>query len=307
MLPSDFLSNAIRPALNKIGNGGADAEELLLGTAIQESQLRHRHQIGGGPAVGLFQMEPATHNDIWSNYLAYHKALAAQVTGLMTSPTANKITELANNDKYAAAMARVHYLRRHAQIPHAGDIAAMAACWKRYWNTHLGKGTERQYVENWNAMMGISHAPQLLVSREKCFSLLNQLIAAKTKYGLGSKAHPINAEPSKIKAIDCSGLVRYLVYNASKDHSFPDGSWTQMDYLTKKKFRKVDYKHKASLNDSWLRIAFIKKSGSHPGHVWLIHNGKTIESHGGKGPDRRPWNASVLVKGVCCCFDLGPM
>lgn len=41
------------------------AEQLLLGTAIQESHLKYRRQIGG-PALGYFQVGTNTQDDIWS-------------------------------------------------------------------------------------------------------------------------------------------------------------------------------------------------------------------------------------------------
>jgi len=39
-------------------------------------------------------------------------------------------------------------------------------------------------------------------------------------------------------------------------------------------------------------IAFLSPNdtSSGIGHVVLIHNGRTLESHGGVGPDSRPWN-----------------
>jgi len=41
-----------------------------------------------------------------------------------------------------------------------------------------------------------------------------------------------------------------------------------------------------------VRIAFLSPSdtSSRIGHVVLIQNGRTLESHGGAGPDSRPWN-----------------
>ena len=47
-----ILLEAIRPALTTLAAGGVAAEQLLLGTAIQESLLIHRQQLGGGPALG---------------------------------------------------------------------------------------------------------------------------------------------------------------------------------------------------------------------------------------------------------------
>src|SRR5258708_26545125 len=38
-----------------------------------------RSQLGGGPAVGLFQMEPTTHDDCWTNFLNFRPVLAGKV------------------------------------------------------------------------------------------------------------------------------------------------------------------------------------------------------------------------------------
>ena len=78
-LARKILLAAIRPALTTLAAGGIAAEQLLLGTAIQESLLIHRQQLGGGPALGLFQMETATHDDCWNNFLKFRKGLADKV------------------------------------------------------------------------------------------------------------------------------------------------------------------------------------------------------------------------------------
>ncbi|MCF6337437.1 MAG: hypothetical protein L3J84_05735 [Gammaproteobacteria bacterium] len=57
------------------------AAQLLLGTGIKEIlNFRHRRQVGGGPEVGYFQMEPAMHDDIWNNYLNFRPDLASVVS-----------------------------------------------------------------------------------------------------------------------------------------------------------------------------------------------------------------------------------
>jgi len=61
----------IRPTLEYIGWHSAVAEQLVLGTAITESRLRFLKQLGSGPALGIYQMEPATFRDLYSNYLIY--------------------------------------------------------------------------------------------------------------------------------------------------------------------------------------------------------------------------------------------
>lgn len=43
-----FLQLSIRPALQKIGMWTTASEQLLVGTALVESDLLHRRQMGGG-------------------------------------------------------------------------------------------------------------------------------------------------------------------------------------------------------------------------------------------------------------------
>jgi hypothetical protein len=148
-LARNILINAIRPALNLIGHGGLAAEQLVLGTGIQESLLVHRQQLGGGPALGLFQMETATHNDCWVNFLNSRKALADKVRQTLDPGQEPAAQTMKVNDHYAAAMCRVRYLRVSEALPNAGDIPAMARYWKQYYNTPLGAGKPEQFQEKW--------------------------------------------------------------------------------------------------------------------------------------------------------------
>ena len=143
-----FILHVIRPSLEKLGLGGLAAEELLLGTALQESRLIYLHQLGQGPAKGVFQMEPVTHNDIWTNFLAYRPEIANKVRELSIS-NGQSPSEMCGNMYYAAAMCRVHYLRVPAPLPDAGDLEGQAEYWKEHYNTHLGAGTVEEYIENY--------------------------------------------------------------------------------------------------------------------------------------------------------------
>lgn len=155
MNPSVFASAVFFPVLRRIGLFTPVAEQLLLGTAIQESGLSARRQVGGGPALGLYQMEPNTANDIWSNYLKFHAQLAYKIAGLLSSPTASKVNDLEYNDRYATAMARVKYARVSAPLPALNDIPAMALYWKQYYNTPLGAGSPDQFITNWDKALGV--------------------------------------------------------------------------------------------------------------------------------------------------------
>jgi len=153
--PNQFRQLIIRPALEALGGRlwSPSAENLLMGTAAQESRLgNYIHQLGRGPAVGPFQMEPATHDDIWERYLRYKRWLnitvheAAGIEGEEKLPADYMIYNL----RYAAAMARIHYLRVPQALPEADDIEGLAAYWKRYYNTYLGAGTVEEFIENYH-------------------------------------------------------------------------------------------------------------------------------------------------------------
>ncbi len=151
-----LLLLVIRPILLAIGHHSIAAEELILGTVFQESRGRYLQQIKG-PALGLIQMEPATHKDIWVNYLNYRSALFEKVEGLMSCNALDYLAthghppheELITNLAYAVAMCRIHYLRVKESLPNEGELRAQGAYWKKHYNTQQGKGLANNYVQNY--------------------------------------------------------------------------------------------------------------------------------------------------------------
>ena len=124
--------------------------ELLLGTAATESKMGlWLRQLGGGPALGLFQIEPETEADVWKNYLLYRPELARVVRGWKTFTT----EEMEWNHAYSCAIARLIYRRAPEKLPPAGDTEAQARYWKRFFNTPLGKGTPEKYIRDWRELV----------------------------------------------------------------------------------------------------------------------------------------------------------
>lgn len=140
----------VAPTLKHIGLYSLAAERLVLGTALTESGLKYIDQVDKadkpGPAYGFFQMERATHEDLWDRYLVHHPELAAKVRGLMIIHM-DRSLQLHGNAFYAAAMCRVHYRRIQAPMPPADDIEAMAMYWKTFYNTRFGKGRPADFME----------------------------------------------------------------------------------------------------------------------------------------------------------------
>lgn len=147
---NQFRDEIVDPTLLVLGLYSPGAAELLMLTAAQESKLGYYIVQIKGPAKGVFQMEPATHDDIWENFLKYKPELAEKLKHLAgTHPTIPDAGVMVYNLRYAAAMTRVHYLRAPGKLPAADDVNGMAGYWKRYYNTPLGRGTTTEAVHNY--------------------------------------------------------------------------------------------------------------------------------------------------------------
>jgi hypothetical protein len=116
--------------------------ELLAMIAAHESLGgKHRRQIGGGPALGLFQIEPVTHNSVWDNSDTI-KSRAARF-GIKED-----VSRLETDDGYSIFVAR-HYLAMDRN-PLPKTPEAMAAYCKSYWN-RIGKATAEKYLNDYRA------------------------------------------------------------------------------------------------------------------------------------------------------------
>ena len=135
----------IAPALEKIGLWSRSAEELVLGTAIVESGLTYIRQWGEGPVLGLWQVEPSTQNDLYTNFLNYRPSLSFKISELRSAGLSLE-ENLATNLMYGAAVCRLCYYRKSEPLPEAGDLEGQGEYWKTHYNTPLGKGTVTKYV-----------------------------------------------------------------------------------------------------------------------------------------------------------------
>ena len=143
----------IRPTLVTIGLHSAAAEDLVAGTCAAESRMGTYLTQVRGPALGIYQMEPATHDDIWDHYLRHRSADVATLKRVVGSiwwdvdKGRPKAQALVVDLAYATAMCRYHYRRRPEPLPKAGDWYALAAYWKRHYNTMAGKGSEGHFLD----------------------------------------------------------------------------------------------------------------------------------------------------------------
>jgi hypothetical protein len=142
--PVHMLEFVIIPTLKWIDLDNIAARSLVLGTGLAESNLTYLNQLGSptiGPALGIYQMEKATYDDIWSNFLFYRKTLGDKIRWLKASyPDSDAWLQLPTNLALATAMCRIQYYRRREPLPDPSDIVGMADYWKAHYNTRLGRG-----------------------------------------------------------------------------------------------------------------------------------------------------------------------
>lgn len=138
-----FREFIVVPTLHSIGLYSKAAEQLLIATALVETNLTFIKQLGSGPALGVYQIEPNTERDVWENFLNHRSQLGSKVAELKLGID----DELIGNLYYATAIARICYYRIPAPLPKENDISGMAHYWKNYYNTSLGAGTVLKFVE----------------------------------------------------------------------------------------------------------------------------------------------------------------
>jgi lysozyme family protein len=137
-------------------------------------------------------------------------------------------------------------------------------------------------------------APTLPVDIAPAQTFLDDCMTSvpRVGYHLSSKVPFHGAVPGKdFQAVDCSGFVREAIWRATSPHlAFPDGSVVQHDWIRARGFERST-PDAAFQEDGAVRIAFLRpqESPTRVGHVVLIQNARTLESHGGVGPDSRPW------------------
>ena len=146
-----IAAEIIRPALHALGIWSPEREYLVLGTGAHESHYQYLQQLGGGPALGYWQCEPATHQDIWDNYLRYRPALAEPLNRLRSAEVSPMA--LVRYPLYAAALCGVHYQRKQQGklLPPRDDAQLQAALWKQAYNTRIGRGTAQQALAHFQA------------------------------------------------------------------------------------------------------------------------------------------------------------
>lgn len=142
----------IQPALKGIHLYSPEAEELLIATCAQESEDGYylKQTVGGAnAALGIFQMQPETHETIWNTTLIKNSGLGFLVLTSCSYTLRPKPEVMVYNLLYAAVMARIFWLHVDEPMPAVNDKDRRWYLYKKYWNTYAGKATQQEFEANY--------------------------------------------------------------------------------------------------------------------------------------------------------------
>lgn len=154
MNPQDFLNQAIRPALLKLPQKmrSVDAEAMILAICLQESELRHRRQIGG-PARGYAQFELIGVRGVLEHPAT--KGQAEALCAILDVPVAPETVyeAIAWQDMLAVVFARLALWRDPAPLPYESEPDAGWQYYVRQWKP--GKPHPQKWAANWDQAWGL--------------------------------------------------------------------------------------------------------------------------------------------------------
>ncbi len=133
----DFI---IIPALQNTLFYSEASVNLVLLTAGCESNFGEYVRQINGPAMGIYQIEPPTYNDVMK-YLDRRSGLLSIILKQCFYHEDPPIDSLMYDLRYSTLLARAYYYRFEESLPDKDDWEGLATYWKKYYNTELGRGS----------------------------------------------------------------------------------------------------------------------------------------------------------------------
>ena len=158
MKPKVLVDYFIKPACDYIAEycpkcNGRNSIQFMLAVAAQESHCGLYFKQLTGPARGIWQVEPASSQDVIENYVS-HKNGLADLLHAMYSPVL-KYAHI-QSPLYNCAIARLIVYRYPEAMPAYDDRFGMWEMYKHRYNSVSGAATKDEWDRNWdNYVAGI--------------------------------------------------------------------------------------------------------------------------------------------------------
>lgn len=146
--PSQFRHFIVRPVLKEIDCWSVNAENLMCGTALVESNLEALTQTPHGPARGVFQIEEPTYQDVIKRFRERHPEKHARFLRFANlSELPSHADMLVGNLYLSCYVARIKYYLHPEAIPN--ELESQAEYWNRIYNTRIDNAAQRRYIEGY--------------------------------------------------------------------------------------------------------------------------------------------------------------
>lgn len=125
---------AVKAFEGVLPSGDEVVDQMFFTAVVESGGGQWDKQIGGGPAVSFWQIEPVTAEDIWYRYLSSRKSLKERVeefSGVSTVEKGQMREVLLENPKFAACIARLVYGMDKGSVPRGKGWEGHAEYWKR--------------------------------------------------------------------------------------------------------------------------------------------------------------------------------
>ena len=140
----DTIRKIAKKVCKELDMYSKDSVDLIIATGNAETGYKHLEQMGGGPALGFFQIEKATIDDVIDNYARYRPQVMHVLLDLGMIQGEEHFSVM-SNIALQVAFCRLCYRRVPDPIPK--NLKDMAQYWKKFYNTPGGKGTVKHFLE----------------------------------------------------------------------------------------------------------------------------------------------------------------
>ena len=143
------IKEIVEHSLYRLDCYSDDALALVVRTGMAESGYRALRGYGeSNPAIGFWQIEPATLFDMMRNYIVYRPQYrkTLEKLGMEFKGDDIEISVMANM-AVQAGLCRLHYRRDKDPLPSWDDLEAQGKYWKRVYNTYKGRGTVKHFMK----------------------------------------------------------------------------------------------------------------------------------------------------------------
>lgn len=146
----DLRELIVQPTLDKLAEAeprinSDSAVELMMGTAAQETDLGFNLKQVGGPGLGIYSIEPATHKDVL-RYLDRPDKTRLKAAVMSINDTRDDLA-LVGDLYYSTAIARVRYW--YVAEPMPEHIEQLAVYYKAHFNTIHGAATPQEFIDSY--------------------------------------------------------------------------------------------------------------------------------------------------------------